>query len=192
MVCRSDRRGAASLPALSPANVPTRRLSLSDGGGSKPRGGCRGAGVEGGACMNSATMSVTEPRTEHVLDRLTMVLLLGFVAALQISIARVTDSACGTVRLVGRAAYPRPHAPSRAALLHRPRGLRDLHARLVRVLRRSHGQLHRQQATPASGHRAGGLRHCPRTTGHLGGRAGHHGGRRQRTRRHPAVRRAAL
>jgi hypothetical protein len=37
--------------------------------------------------MNSATMSVTEPRTEHVLDRLTMVLLLGFVAALQISIA---------------------------------------------------------------------------------------------------------
>ena len=37
--------------------------------------------------MNSATMSVTEPGTEHALDRLTMVLLLGFVAALQISIA---------------------------------------------------------------------------------------------------------
>jgi O-antigen ligase len=37
--------------------------------------------------MNSATMSVTGPRTEHALDRLTMVLLLGFVAALQISIA---------------------------------------------------------------------------------------------------------
>ena len=37
--------------------------------------------------MNSATISVTEPRSEHVLDRLTMGLLLGFVAALQISIA---------------------------------------------------------------------------------------------------------
>jgi O-antigen ligase len=37
--------------------------------------------------MNSATMSVTEPRTEHALDRLTLVLLLGFVAALQLSIA---------------------------------------------------------------------------------------------------------
>ena len=37
--------------------------------------------------MSSATMSVTEPRTEHALDRLTMILLLGFVAALQISIA---------------------------------------------------------------------------------------------------------
>ena len=37
--------------------------------------------------MSSATMSVTQPRTEHALDRLTMILLLGFVAALQISIA---------------------------------------------------------------------------------------------------------
>jgi O-antigen ligase len=37
--------------------------------------------------MNSATISVTEPRSSHALDRLTMVLLLGFVAALQISIA---------------------------------------------------------------------------------------------------------
>ena len=37
--------------------------------------------------MNSATMSVAEPRSEHVLDRLSMALLLGFVAALQISIA---------------------------------------------------------------------------------------------------------
>ena len=37
--------------------------------------------------MNSATISATEPRSEHALDRLTIALLLGFVAALQISIA---------------------------------------------------------------------------------------------------------
>lgn len=37
--------------------------------------------------MNSATMSAAEPRSEHALDRLTQALLLGFVAALQISIA---------------------------------------------------------------------------------------------------------
>lgn len=37
--------------------------------------------------MNSATISVTQPHSVHVLDRLTMALLLGFVAALQISIA---------------------------------------------------------------------------------------------------------
>ncbi|NOT24797.1 MAG: O-antigen ligase family protein [Acidobacteria bacterium] len=37
--------------------------------------------------MNSATISVTEPHPAHALDRLTMGLLLGFVAALQLSIA---------------------------------------------------------------------------------------------------------
>jgi O-antigen ligase len=37
--------------------------------------------------MNSATMSVPQPRAEHALDRWTMALLLAFVAALQISIA---------------------------------------------------------------------------------------------------------
>ena len=37
--------------------------------------------------MNSATISVTRPHPAHALDRLTMALLLGFVAALQLSIA---------------------------------------------------------------------------------------------------------
>lgn len=37
--------------------------------------------------MNSATVSLTEPHPVHALDRLTMGLLLGFVAALQLSIA---------------------------------------------------------------------------------------------------------
>ena len=37
--------------------------------------------------MNSATISVTQPHPAHALDRLTMGLLLGFVAALQLSIA---------------------------------------------------------------------------------------------------------
>jgi len=37
--------------------------------------------------MNSAAMSVPEPRSEQTLDRLNLALLLGFVAALQISIA---------------------------------------------------------------------------------------------------------
>ena len=37
--------------------------------------------------MNSAAMSVPEPRSVQTLDRLNLALLLGFVAALQISIA---------------------------------------------------------------------------------------------------------
>ena len=45
VVCRGDRCGSAAVPALPPANVRARRLSLPDRHASEPRGRCRGTGA---------------------------------------------------------------------------------------------------------------------------------------------------
>ena len=67
--------------------------------------------------MTTAAMSVTQPRTAHGLERVTVVLLLCFAASLQISIAAAQHSARADAGLLGGAARPGSDAAGRAALL---------------------------------------------------------------------------
>ena len=128
----SDRRRAAPLPPVPTANVRAGRFSLSRPDRSGERSGGRrtriGGGTmqrlsldEGDSRMNAITMTVPQARATTLVERLSAASLLGFVAALQVSIVAGPGPARRHARVLGRAATsmadPRPSAPPFFALL---------------------------------------------------------------------------
>src|SRR4029453_10756627 len=80
--CGDGRRRSAAVPALRSAPLYTRGLPVPDADHAGAGAGRRGARTD----MNATTLSLSDAQTTPLLDRLTVALLLAFVATVQVSI----------------------------------------------------------------------------------------------------------
>ena len=114
--------------------------------------------------------------------------LLGFVAALQLSIAAAGICLARHARLLGRHAGPGPGAMGSAALLLAPAGVRGVDAGVGGLLTGSPHELHRLEATRPVPAGAGRLQVGAGEPRADGLQRHHHRRRRERDSRHRAVR----